>query len=202
MKDMKNKVAVVNFDIPQRTLLAVALTCLTDYQLVQNRHIYEWKRLYQMDENLMNGWDHQVLFISSSFVQRVNSESLFSEFISNGAVFSEIFSLKSKLNEGLVEQYQPHEMTMLDSLLHVAGRYASLYYDQVIHIRNAISANFDEMSVSFYEKHHIAYKLFEGGNDMKTILESVAREVDIPIAQTAEGAIYEAEKKYYLTRKS
>ena len=191
---MTHKIAVINFIDSERTLLAKALSCASGYQLVQNRNIYEWTKQFRIDENQLYSWENQFLLMSSSFIKRIKSEFKFSTFISNGAAFTEVLSLKSKLNEKSIESYQPQEKTMLKSLLKITGRYAAQHYDLVIHVRNADSTNFDELSVKFYEKYHIPYKLYDKGDSLKDVFENIIREVEIPQALPAENAIYEAER--------
>ena len=191
---MKTKVAIVGFEDSQRTILSVALTRLSGYQLIQNRNHHEWLKLFHIDEKQKDKWDNQILYISSSFVERINSVLITPEFISNGATFSEVLYLKSKLNEGTVKMYEPQEIDVLDCLLHVACKHVALHYDMVMHIRNAFSAGFDEMSAAFYEKYLIPYKIYEGDGKTANILENVIRDVEIPKKLSVENAIYEAER--------
>jgi len=185
------KIAAINFIDSEQTLLSKTLSCASGYQFIQNRNIHEWQKLYQIDDSQIYSFKNQFLLLSSSFIKRSKSEFKCLAFVSNGAVFSEVLSLKSKMNEKSVELDNPKEIEMIEILLDLTGRYAAQHYDMVIHVRNADSANFDELSISFYEKYHITYKLYDG-NNIKDNLENITRDVEIPIALPVESAIYEA----------
>ena len=174
--------------------MAKALSCASGYQFVQNRTMREWKRLYKIDESQIFSFENQFLLISSSFIKRIKSEFRSSDFISNGAAFTEVLCLKSNMNENRIELRKPEEKTILKSLLNIAGRYAALHYDMVIHVRNTDSPEFDELSFRFYEKYGIAYKIYDRGCNTTDIIESIIREVDIPKLQSVESAIYETEQ--------
>jgi len=188
---MKNKIAVINLINTERTLLAKALSCASGYQFIQNRNIYEWQKLFQIDENQIYCFNNQFLLLSSSFIKRTKSEFKYPAFVSNGAVFSEVLFLKSNINEKFSELYKPEEIEMIEILLDLTGRYAARHYDMVIHVRNADSGNFDELSIGFYEKHRIAYRLYDNG-DIKDIIENIISEVEIPKALPVDSAIYDA----------
>ena len=190
---MVRKIAVVNFIDSDRTLLAKALSCASGYQLVQNKNIYEWIKQFHIDENKLYNWENQFLLISLSFVKRIKTEFQFSTFISNGAAFTEALSLQSKHNNKAIELYQPQEKAILKNLLKITGKYAAKYYDTVIHIQNAEAAEFDKLSVKFYNKHHIPYKLYNSGHSLKDVFETIISEVEIPQILLADNAIYEAE---------
>lgn len=180
------KITVVNFIDSEQTLLAKTLSCASGYQFIQNRDIHEWQRLFQIDESQIYSFNNQFLLTSSSFIKRIKSEFKYPAFISNGAVFSEVLLLKSKLNE----KYKPKEIEMIEMLLDLTGKYAARHYDLVIHVQNADSKSFDELSVKFYEKYNIAYKLYYC-SDIKDTLENIIREVEIPAALSIENAIHE-----------
>jgi len=190
---MKNKIAVINSIDSERSLLSQALSCVSGYQLVQNRNIYEWKKLFHIDEDQIDSWENHFLIMSSSFIKRIKSEFKYPAFVSNGAVFSEVLSLKSNLNEKFIELYNHEEIEMIEILLDLTGKYAAQHYDMVIHVQNADSTNFDELSINFYEKYHITYKLYDG-NNVNDIIENIIQEVKVPIALPVESAIYEAVK--------
>jgi len=195
---MIQKIAVINFKGAERTLLATALSCASGYQLVQDRNIYEWIRLYHIDEKQMDNWETQFLLMSSSFVKRIKSEFRNSSFVSNGAAFSEVLALNEK-----VVGLKPEEIAILNSLLNVTGRHAARHYDLVVHVQNTGSAFFDELSIRFYEEHHIAYRLYDGSKKIKDVFENIIREVEMPMVRSAESAIYEAEQLvFYKNQKS
>ena len=191
---MKHKIAVINFKDTERTLLAKAISCMSGYQFVQNRNMYEWMNLFKIDEGKIYSFENQFLLLSSSFIKRIKSEFRTSDFISNGSAFTEVLSLKSKMNEKSVEMNKPEEMAMIKSLLNISGRYAAQNYDMIIHVKNTDSMNFDELAIRFYEKYHIAYKLYDGSNNMQNLVENIIREVEMPMVQSVESAIYEAEQ--------
>lgn len=186
------RIALIHFIETERTLLAKMLSCVSGYEFVINRDIYEWKRLYHIDDSRVNSFENQFLLLTSSFIERVKSETDQSAFISNGAVFSEALTLKLKINEKKIECYQPEEIEMIESLLNIAGRYAAHHYDQVIHIQSSDTTSFNEMSVAFYEKYHVAYKIFDGNSKLNDIFENIIQKIEIPRVQPLENAIYEA----------
>jgi len=186
-----SKIAVANFTDSERTFLSKSLSCASGYRFIQNRNIYEWLRLYQIDESEICGFENQFLLAVSSFIERINSEFQNSAFISNGAVFSEALSLKFKMNEKSVELNNSKETAIIENILNITGKYAARNYDLVIHVQNADSTNFDELSVSFYDKYHIPYKLYDGKKNINDILKNIAQEVEIPVVQSLESAIYE-----------
>ena len=197
------KIAVIHSIEPERTLLAKTLSCASDYEFIQNRNIYEWERLFHIDESQIYCFQNQFLLMASSFIERIKSESENAAFISNGAVFSEVLKLKSKMDEKTVGQYRPQEIEMIDNLLNITGRYAAHHYDLVIHVKTGKSANFDELSVRFYEKYHVAYNIYDAGNSVKDVFENIIREVELPLVKPVEMAIYEAERLViFKTRKS
>jgi len=188
---MGQKIAVVNFKEDARMFLAEALSSMSGYPLVQNRNIYEWIRMYQIDENQLNSWENQFLLMSSSLVKRIKSEYRHSEFIADGAVFSETLSLK--LNEKSIVLKQ-EEIAILESMLGITGRHASAHYDRVIHIQNEDSAAFDELSIRFYDKYQIAYRLYDCKEDMEEMIEHIIREVELPAVEEVRNALDKAER--------
>ncbi|MCL2073704.1 MAG: hypothetical protein FWH18_07275 [Marinilabiliaceae bacterium] len=191
---MESKIAVTNFKNADRTLLAETLSCLSDLQLVQNRTMHEWEKIYNINETQKDIWENQFLLISSSFVKRIKSEFIISNFISNGAAFSEVLSLKAKINEKSIELHKLEEFNMLKSLLNITGRYAAEHYGIIIHVKNTDSSKFDDLSVRFYDKYRINYKLFDGDNNLKNIVENITGEIEIPKVQSIDSAIYKAER--------
>ena len=173
-------------------LLAKALSNVSGYEYILNRPVYEWRRLYQIDESQMYTFINQFLIISSSIFQRIEEEYEFSPFVSSGAIFSEVLSLKSKMDEKRIELYEPKEFEMIEYLLNLTGRYAARHYDMVIHVQNPYFESFDKLSIGFYEKYHITYKLYNGDNDMEETLKNIIHEVEIPMVQSTESAIYRA----------
>ena len=189
---MKHKIAVINFISPGGALLAKALSCLSGYELVQNRTVYEWRRMFGVKESKIHSFNNQLLILSLSFIERITIEFDYSDFISAGAVFTDVLSLQSRIDEKRVECNSPEDAGMIESLLDLSGRYAARHYDTVIHVRNADSTAYDEQSVGFYEKYHIAYHLFDSTDPMKDIIESIIRKVEIPTLRSVDNAIYEA----------
>ena len=196
-KDMKHKIAVINFINTERMFLAKALSCTSGYWLTQNRNVYEWKSLFKIDESQIYSFNNRFLIIASSFIERINLDSIFSDFISDGAVFTEVLLLNLKMNEKSVEFNKQAEIAMIENILNVTGKYAAQHYDMVIHVKNTDSKSFDELSVKFYEKYNIAYRLYDGGN-IKDILKNIIREIEIPQTQSVESAVYEAEQSVAL----
>lgn len=190
---MGKKIAIINFKDSEGPLLAKALSIVTGSQLVQNRNMYEWRKLFSIDEKKMDIWDNQFLTMSSSFIKRIKSEFQNSDFISNGAAFSEVLLLMSRVNDKSIE-FNHEELGMLYSMLNISGRYASEHYDLVIHIRSIDCISLDELSINFYDKHHISYQLFDCGINLKEILVNIIREVELPMIQLLDNAIYEADR--------
>jgi len=195
MNTMKKKIAIINSKTDKRTVLAIALSNASHYQFLQNRNVYEWQRKFQIDDHQVYDFQNQFLILSSSFVKRIKSEFENESFISCGAAFSEIISLKSKLNCSSIDFYQPKEQTMIESLLNVSGRYAADHYDLVIHVQNPDSTGFDEYSDEFYRNHNIAYKTYQD-DDLKNTLEDIFQQTEIPKTLSAESAIFEAEQLF------
>ena len=189
-----NRIAVINFLDSERTLLAQALSCASGYPLVQNRSMYEWRKLFKIDESKMTRFENQFLLISASITERIKHEVAFSDFISDGAVFSDALSLQSIMNEKSVEWQKAKKVEMVKNLLYITGKYAAHQYNPVIHIRNNASEDFDEMSIGFYEKYSIAYKMYYSNNDLKDILETIIQETKIPVLLLEEYAIYKAKR--------
>ena len=188
------KIAVINSMDSERTILAMALSCASGYPFIQNRTMYEWKKLYQIKENQLYSFNNQSLILSASLVERIKSEFDFTDFISNGAAFTEVLSLKLKMDEKSVKPYKPVEIAMIDNLLNITGKYAANHYDLILHVCNAGAKSFDELHAGFFEKYHIAYKLYEGGNDPQDILKNIMQEVGMPIKLPAGIAMYKAVK--------
>ena len=191
---MKNvfKIAVINCMDTERTILAMALSCASGYLSIQNRTMYEWKKLYGIKDHQLYNFNNQSLLLSASWIERMKLEIIFSEYISNGAAFSEILSLKLKIAEKSIKPYKPAEVAMIENILDTSGRYAACNYDIVIHVRNAATTDFDELHAGFYEKYHINYKMYDGDNDMQDILENIMNDVETPIKLPAASAMYKA----------
>ena len=193
IKVMERKIAVINFKESEGILLAKALSCASGYQLALNLNVCEWIRRFRIDEKQIDAWENQFLLVASSFFKRIETEWFIAEFISNGAAFTEALYLKWKINERRLE-LNPEESALLKSMLQVTGRHAAAHYCPVVHVKNAVAASFDDLSIHFYKKFQIAYRLYDGETPMIELLEKIIRDLEIPVVELPDKAMYEAER--------
>jgi len=189
---MKHKIAVIHSMSTEMMLLSKALSCLSGYGVVLNRNVYEWMSMFQIEESQMNRFGNQFLILASSFLHRITSEFYCSDFVSTGAVFTDVLSLQLKIDKKSIVCESPEDARMIKILLEMTGRYAASHYDAVIHVCTADSKSFDEYSIGFYKKYNMAYLLYDGADQMKDIVEHIVREVEIPKVQSVDRALYEA----------
>lgn len=190
---MVHKILVINFIKEHRSIFAKALSNISGYDLLQNRTIYEWKHLFHIEEDYIDAWENQFLIISSSFFEQINLEHNSSNFISIGASCCDVLALKSRLEEKTIE-LSSDEIMMLESLLNIIGRYTAKKNYQVIHICNVSTKTLDELSVRFYKKYNIDYRLYNDYDNIKNILEYIVQDFEISVLESLESAIYKAEK--------
>jgi len=192
LKNVRHKIAVIHSLNTKRTLLAKALSCLSGYKFIRNRTVYEWRRMFGVEESQMHHFNNQFLVLSSSFVERITVEFDYPDFVSSGALFADVLSLQSKMDEKVVVCNSPVDTRMIRGLSDLTGRYAAQHYDSVIHVRSTDATEFDGLFTGFYEKHHIPYHLYDGAAEIEDIVNSIVREVEMPKVKSVSSAVYEA----------
>ena len=148
---MISKIAITGLPKSQNTLMAAALSVLTDIPLIQNKTMYEWYRIFGFSETKKLVWKDMFLIASSSFDERTKKETYFERFISDGSSFCELMWLKSscKLKSNQNEKVENFEF--------ICASYAAKQYDFVIHAD--ASENNDEY-VQLFLKYQIQHKLY------------------------------------------
>jgi hypothetical protein len=189
------KIAVLNFKGVDGNFLGKALSCVSGYTLLKGRTPYEWRRLFGMDEKHLNRFGCRYLLASASVIEQIGLEAGHPQFVSIDAAFTGALSAGWMLERPLAA-LSAEEKNLLQNLLDFAGQYSANRYDRVIHIQNADSHRFDELSVKFCNRYRIACMIYDGGN-MKDILEDVVRKLEITPEQTLEYAMAEAERAVY-----
>jgi len=170
-------------------LLSKVLSCLSGYELLLNRSVYEWMEKFQIEESQKCTFNKEFLILAASYINRITLESGCDDFISNGAVFTEALCLQFKMDKNSIECDSPEDARMIKTLLDIAGR--AQHYDAVIHIRNAGSKDFDAFFAEFYEKYHIPCHFYDGASQIKKLVESISKDIEIPRVRSVDSVIWE-----------
>lgn len=190
---MNQKMLLINSSNIQRNLLAKILSDISGHELLHNRTSNEWGRLYNIEDSSIDEWENQFLKISSSFTDWIKQGYKKRSFISVDAPFSEALSLKSRLKENSVD-LNPHEIMMLKSLLNITGRYTSKNKYVVAHVCNIETKLYDDLSIKFYNRYNINYKIYDYVGDIRYLVEQIIRDFEMPVLQPLEMPICQAEK--------
>jgi len=193
---MYAKIVVTNPKNFDRDLLSRALSHVTAIPLLTYKTAYEWCRRFQIDylKNTLE-WQQMFLISASSFIERIEIEADYPQFISNGAAFGFLMPLM------LQSMYRNNSLQagkdkMCKALMNACFEYAAEEYDFVIHI----DSNAPELCkpyIEVYEKYNIPYRIYKN-NDLETLLPQIIKDLNLPIKQSVEKTIlYIKENIFY-----
>ena len=188
---MKAKIAIAGWPQSNKTLLANTLSNMTGIPFIRNKTIYEWRKTYNFPELIGWEWSDMFLISLSSLVERVETESKFDSFISDGASFTEIVYLKSNFAKQGPNKMQSERNKMLESLEKVSLSYAAGKYDFIIHACANDPLCVNGMYEQLYVKYKLPYKMYytESINDA---LPDIITDLGLPVKLSIESSIYKA----------
>jgi hypothetical protein len=191
---MHTKIAVTGIPGSNKTLIALALSYITEIPFIQNRTMYEWRRLYDIaGTGEKTAWKDMFLIAVSSFVERMETEARFDRFISDGAVFSESVYLQSVADGEKNTKVRREREHIVQGLEHVCMSYATKQYDAIIHLCNGKDSSANERYALLYRKYDMPYKEYQA-NDIAGTLTDVLADLNLKAKSSVERGIYQAEK--------
>jgi hypothetical protein len=189
------KIAIVGLPRCNKTLLANALSEMTGIPFIQTLSVYEWRTVFNIDGYRSPEWKDMLLIAFCSFFDRVETESHFDQFISDGASFSEFVCLKSALAKNDSGRMKYERNRNVNRLEKICFSYAAEQYDRVVHIlMDDDRAN--DLYVDLYAKYGIPYKLCRM-ETVESVLKEMANDLDLPMKNTVEGAIFQAKNDLF-----
>ena len=189
------KIAVTGLPKSGKTFLGEALSNITGIPFIQNMTLYEWYKLYNIQQ--ASEWKDMFLIASSSFINRIEMEMKYENFISDGASFSETIYAGAMMNMHSQNRIEKERHKILESLENVSARYAVRQYDFVVHLmNNACRTNEEDMYIRFFNKNNIHYKscLIESFSET---LRKILAELHLPVKMSIENALYESNKSLF-----
>jgi len=182
---MKAKIAITGLPKTNKTLLAAALSNMTDIPLIGNKTMYEWYRLFGFSDSKPLEWKDMFLVAVASFCERAKNEMLFDCFISDGASFSELMWLKTNFD------LEKNQNDMVESLEILCASYAARRYDFIIHTGN------DDLYVQFYQRYQIPYKMYNSVFPEQS-LKKISKDIHVPLKNSVESSIYQAKSTLFI----
>jgi len=194
---MNAKIAITGLPKTGKTLLALSLSNLTGIPYVQNKTMYEWYRLFNLTYNVGLDWNDLFLIAVSSFLERVDTESHYEQFISDGASFSELLWLKMNIEKQAGNGLQRERNQMEESLERISAAYAARRYDFVVHTKHPVhDASSDDIYIQLFRKYNISYKIYDTAQIEKT-LQAITRDMELPVISTVKRSIFKAKRMIF-----
>ena len=194
---MKTKIAIAGWPKSNKTMLALALSNMTGIPYIQNRTMYEWRKIHDLTDSPNPEWKDMYLIASSSFFERALMESYYEQFISDGASFSELMWLKFCLEERQPGKIQFDRNKTTESLEHVCALHAAQQYDFIIHAVSGDSPCINDLYGQLYAKYHLTYRMYSTEIIEETVNE-IKNDLHLPVKHSVESAIYQAKVDLFL----
>ena len=70
---MNIKIAIAGFPKSGKTLLAQALSCMTEIPYIRTMMMYEWKKIFNISDTAKINWKDAFLIASAAFYDRAKS---------------------------------------------------------------------------------------------------------------------------------
>jgi len=187
---MYSKIAIAGLPKSNKTLLAQALSYMTDIPVIRNKTMYEWHKIFDFHDSKNLTWKDMFLIAVSSFFERAENETMFDRFISDGASFSELMWLK--LN--FAQQLERGQRDVVERLEIFCASHAARQYDFIIH---AGAAESDDDYVQLYRRYRIPYKIY-GTDFPEQSLREIANDLRLPVKYSVENSIYQAKTNLFI----
>ena len=194
---MITKIAIAGWPKSNKTLLALALSNMTGIPFIQNRTMYEWRKIHDLTDSPNTEWKDMYLIASSSFFERAVMESYYEQFISDGASFSEIMWMKICWEKQCPEKMQFGRDKTTGSLEQVCALYAEQQYDFIIHAGTGNADCPNDLYEQLYAKYHLPYRMYSTENMEETVNE-IKKDLHLPVKHSVESAIYQAKVNLFL----
>ena len=187
---MKTRIAIVGLPQSNKTLLANALSNITGFPFIRNRTMYEWYTMFNICLYHHLEWKDMFLIASSSFFERVEAETHFEHFISDGASFSELMYLKSVAAKFESGKKKWERDRTIESLENKSVSHAIQQYDFIVHA-NYNDVHDTELYEHLYLKNGIPYKVYRT-EIIEKALREIVNDLELPVQHSIDGAIYQA----------
>ena len=192
---MHAKIAITSPKILDRVMLSRALSRVTAIPLLTYKTEYEWCRHFRIDylRNTLE-WQQMLLISASSFIEGLEVEANYPQFISDGATFGLLVQL---MLQGKYPgcRLQAEKDKIFKALMNACFKYAATKYDCVIHL-NSQESDLHEPYVEIFEKYKIAYRVYQN-NDMKILLRCIIQDLNLPIKQSIDKTILHMEENIF-----
>ena len=188
---MYRKIAITGLSGCDNTLLALALSNLTDIPYIRNKTMYEWFRLCKVANSDNLKWKDLLMIASFSFFERVATESHYDKFISDGMPFSELIWLKSHF-----EKHHPNKKNddcnrIAENLEKTIAFYSAQQYDIIIHAYTESDIYINDLHTLLYKKYNIPWKEYNAEN-LEEVIRKIVNDFQFRIWTTVESAICQA----------
>jgi len=132
------KIAITGASNKNRLILCTALSYLTSYDVIRCVPYSGFALKYGLSKNQeQHEWHDLYSYALQSFVERVEVESSYDEFISNGSVLNELAYMEAKEFMKKKRNRSKDYSFMIKSLKSVITEYAAKKYDCIIHLTNS-----------------------------------------------------------------
>lgn len=196
------KIAITGVSNEKRLIVCNALSNLTGFDVVRCTPYSGFSIKHSLDKSLIEyEWHELYSYILQSFVERIDVESSYDEYISNGSVFNELAFMEAmKVNPSYKKQNTRNTkfLFMGNSLKSVISEYAQKY-ERIIHI-TCDSLNVDDFYVekclkTLIENSGVPHFIY-GDNALLDILNKFSDMPDLKIAMPPLTAIRKAEIQF------
>jgi len=187
---MNRKIAITGMPRTNKTLLALALSNMTDIPYIRSKTMYEWRWIFGITSTVRLKWKDMLMIASSSFCDRAKTETYYDEFISDGASFSELMWMKSNLAKPLRRQ----QNEVVESLEMLCASYAARQYDFIIH---AGTSGNDDFYVQMYRQYQIPFNIYSTEFPEQSLKE-ILKDIHVPVKNSVESSIYMAKTSLFI----
>ena len=195
------KIAITGANLQERTVLTNAVSYLTGYDVVRQTAYQIQAIKYRLNTEIKNSnWQELLVYVLSSFSERIEIEQQFERFVSNGSVFNELASMKAIYSYNSKHKRENKKyVLMLSGLEKIIAEYALKEYDCIIHIdRNtdeddAVLQIANQNLLSLIQNCKIKYYITKESG-LSDMLEKIVTDMNTRTIISPETAVAKAQK--------
>jgi len=201
------KIAITGASNRERLILCNALSYLIGYDVIRCIPYTGFAVRYGLGrKEEKQEWTDLYFFVLQSFIERIETESSYDEFISNGSVLNELAYMDAIESIKKKKSRSKDYLFMMNSLKSVITEYTVKKYDCIIHLAynpqeiNDINPIIDENLRELIKSSNVKTYLYKG-NSLSEILENVFVDMNLKAEILPSTAIKKAELEFFVSSK-